>query len=282
MGARYCVVLIACLIWLSCGESGIQPVEEIQDDNGIIAYEDKANIYIINPDGTDDTFVTHGYDPHISPDRRFLVHVVNLRTENPTLHITRIDGAQTFQLTDSDVGAGFEPAWSPDGTRIAFSDGNINVIDIDGTNLTHVVLDGRQPSWSPDGLAIAFSRDPSGEDTGRNIYTINIDGSGLKQWTNAPGDEESPDWSPDGRSILYMGRVGRTWSVFVVNRHFHSVRLIRIGNIFKYPVWSPDGKRIAVWRHLGSHWGIYMAPAEVSSQVEPIKLGANARAIDWR
>jgi TolB protein len=49
------------------------------------------------------------------------------------------------------------------------------------------------PSWSPDGQRIAFSSERDGN---LEIYVINIDGSGLTRLTDHPGDDSSPAWSP--------------------------------------------------------------------------------------
>ncbi len=49
------------------------------------------------------------------------------------------------------------PAWSPDGTRIAFvAEGEITVINADGTGRSGTGRFGSEPSWSPDGSRIAF------------------------------------------------------------------------------------------------------------------------------
>ncbi|NIM52763.1 MAG: translocation protein TolB, partial [Gemmatimonadales bacterium] len=57
------------------------------------------------------------------------------------------------------------------------------------------------PAWSPDGTRIAFDRDS--EDTNREIYVMDADGSNPVRLTSHPADETFPAWSPDGRWIAF-------------------------------------------------------------------------------
>jgi Tol biopolymer transport system component len=75
----------------------------------------------------------------------------------------RPDGSGLKQITHNTVDD-FEPAWSPDGSKIAFAQGlDIWVMNADGTNLQNLTRDGSdtldaRPSWAPDGSKIAFER----------------------------------------------------------------------------------------------------------------------------
>ena len=103
-----------------------------------------------------------------------------------------------------------DPAWSPDGTRIAFArlDGpdnyNIYVMNADGSGVTRLTAEPRSdryPAWSPDGSKIAFrGYPPSG--SGTQIFTMNPDGSGQAAVPNSAGGDQ-PSWAPDGKRIAY-------------------------------------------------------------------------------
>ena len=89
-------------------------------------------------------------------------------------------------------------AWSPDGTKIAFTrtspNREIYVMSADGTgqaNLTNHAAADDSPSWSPDGTAIAFDSDRDGN---LEIYVMNADGTGPVRLTNSPGLDIEPAW----------------------------------------------------------------------------------------
>ncbi len=99
-------------------------------------------------------------------------------------------------------------AWSPDGTRIAFTsdrNGNEEVLVVEvstgeETNLTNSEAPDRQPTWSPDGSKIAFLSSPFG---GTDIYVMNADGTGRTNLTNRVASYGRPGWSPDGSRIAF-------------------------------------------------------------------------------
>jgi Tol biopolymer transport system component/actin-like ATPase involved in cell morphogenesis len=109
------------------------------------------------------------------------------------------------QLTN-DPANDADPAWSPDGTRIAFAsqrnpdapqtpkDWDIYVVSAQGgtpQRLTTDPSDDQDPSWSPDGTKIAFG---SKRDETSEIYVMNADGSNQTRLTNHPGFDGHAAW----------------------------------------------------------------------------------------
>ena len=103
------------------------------------------------------------------------------------------------------------------------------------------------PAWSPDGTRIAFQRTLSGGNT--EIFTMSAEGSGLRRLTdNAPVWDEAPAWSPDGRKIAFMrwqtDRYG--WDIWTMDADgTGQTRLTANEDLDFHPAWSPDGRTIA-------------------------------------
>ena len=87
---------------------------------------------------------------------------------------------------------------------------DIYVMNADGSGtrrLTHNARYNAEPAWSPDGRKIAFRSTRNGN---RDIYVMNADGSGKRNLTRNPAQDGSPSWSPDGRRIAFISdRDGR-------------------------------------------------------------------------
>jgi TolB protein len=83
-----------------------------------------------------------------------------------------IEADVPLRLT-TDPAQDVSPAWSPDGSELAFhTAGGIYIVRANGSGLHRISEDGGQPSWSPDGSRIAFTR-------GGELFTMALDGSGV-------------------------------------------------------------------------------------------------------
>jgi len=114
------------------------------------------------------------------------------------------DGSNVQKITTSSSYHDLYPAWSRDGSRIAYSSEKnghlrfeIYVMNSDGSQPAQLTdLGGRAsgPDWSPDGSRIAFTFADGTED--RNIYVMDADGSNMVQLTTDSAEDDNPCWSP--------------------------------------------------------------------------------------
>ncbi|MEY2529595.1 MAG: hypothetical protein QOJ05_1685 [Verrucomicrobiota bacterium] len=193
------------------------------------------------------------------------------RNGGPTrnIYVMDADGSNQTNLTPGQILDTYA-AWSPDGTKIAFTserDGNseIYVMNADGSNQVRVTNDPAadyEPRWSPDGTKFAFVSDRG--DGGRgpqglDIFVMNTDGSNPIRLTKTADDEFDPAWSPDGTKIAFTSANANDFEVFIMNADGSNQTNIsnRSTILDASPAWSPDGTRIAFQSGMNGG-GIYL------------------------
>ena len=179
--------------------------------------EGDYDLYLVNADGTGITRLTKDAladSPSWSPDGSQLAFASSGSGGVPgsvvgraLIEVINADGSGLHPLTDPpDAAEDSAPAWSPDGTRVAFvrltpAEGfQIYTIRADGTDLTKLTsIPGEKsnPSWSPEGNMIAFRDTRQGEPS--QIYVVAADGGAPTQLTRTPGNSTNPVWIDEAR-----------------------------------------------------------------------------------
>lgn len=183
-------------------------------------YVGPGELKVLSADGSGNIrHLGEGVDPAWSPDGSRIAFT-SYRSGNSEIYLINPDGSGTVQLTD-DPADDTSPAWSPDGRHIVFvRDGEIFVMNADGSDARSLGQTGGAPAWSPDGTRIAFDRLVSA-DWRWDIWVMSSDGSDPRNVTNnAPLiTSYGPTWSPDSRRIAFAH--ARTeeepYQIYVIN-----------------------------------------------------------------
>ena len=285
-----------------------------------------TNIYVVDANGTQLTrWIPEGapqdakgelaYDstPHVNPVTSEIV-CATLRHgvygfggrayRGLQIATAELDGSGYRRLTESDS-RDLNPAWSPDGTRIAFvsnrGDGyfRVYIMDADGSNVLEAAPDGairpERPLWSPDGLHLAFRRD-------QLLYTVPTVGEGARG-TGPPTTfygltRTDPVWSPDGEWLAFSHReplldwpmVSET--IYIVRpddwlNWSESKKVIRLARVDGGSMhldnlsWTPDGTALRFTAALDDNeYALYHVLTDGSGLTEITKV-ARGSSIAW-
>jgi dipeptidyl aminopeptidase/acylaminoacyl peptidase len=201
------------------------------------------------------------------------------------IYVINADGSGLRRLTD-----GMDPAWSPDGTKVAFArwrdPRGIYVIDEDGGSETLLFgwSQAKAPAWSPDGSRIVFTRQYGGREEDVEIFPgwvlpahpwwklglVRVEDRYFTELL-CYDHSFSPTWSPDGRVIAYDSDYGLHLTSpdgsFGGQSYDRSLYALSTDVRDTSPAWSPDGTRIAFMFSQHDHWEIYVMNADGSNRV---------------
>jgi Tol biopolymer transport system component len=208
------------------------------DSNRLRAVGEPVNtsdLFVMNTDGTEQTFLTRGSSATWSPDSKSIA----------------------FHASASGTGLPIRPdAGAPT------TDSQIFVMNVDDGSPTNITNSGRidqDPDWSPDGQTIVFTshdykpNDPDKGAASAEMYLISADGTGNAQQLTFKGEEpRAPAWSPDGTRIAYVCRRGGSdYEICVLNLADGTDTQLTSNTVLDAsPTWSPNGQQIVFQRNV--------------------------------
>ena len=187
--------------------------------------------------------VNIGEDPHISPDGKRLVV-----KRNQNLWVIDLKKGTALRITSTFSQI---PVWSPDGSRIAYSEGTngLTVKPANGSGDAEGLLLGANfpAAWSPGGRSIIFLR--RGVKTRMDIYGLPLFGDRKEyQILNSPFNEQTPALSPDGRWLAYTSDETGDYEIYVqsfsADGKLGADKQRASTNGGTYPVWRRDGSEL--------------------------------------
>ena len=212
------------------------------------------DIYIMNPDGSDQVNLTRhkasDFSPVWSPTGEHILFVSN-RAGIYDLFLMDANGRNVRRVFRN-LAHRIEPTWAPDGQRIAYhaampqwSIQTATIQGIGGVQVALAEIQGGNPSWSPDGEEIAFA---AGERS-RRIYIVELSSRAVRAFLpNQQPWMYGPAWSPDGTKLAFSWLkwgVGGRAAIFVANRDGSGLKQIGkpVLGIFQ-PALFLDGEKL--------------------------------------
>jgi serine/threonine protein kinase/sugar lactone lactonase YvrE len=241
--------------------------------------------------------------PSLSPDGNTIVYATAASGDDD-IYLQRVGGQKAINLTEDSPVDDTQPAFSPDGTRIAFRSerdgGGIFVMGATGESAKRVLDAGFNPAWSPDGETLVVSTvgvesSGRGPDVGE-LRVVRVH-TGEARAVDVNGDAVQPQWSPHGHRIAF-------WSYSHSERNYRDIWTVaaeggkivpvtRDEHVDWNPVWSPDGEYLyfcssragtmSLWRAaIDEETGIVRGAPELVTSSPAARMGQITIARDGR
>jgi Tol biopolymer transport system component len=218
-----------------------------------IIFDPTDDIVVSDLTGSWQRKVAEGVDPEFSPDGHFIAYCgyTNMAHDDMQIMAIKPDGSGKIQLTNI-KGAPRDPAWSPDGTKIAFNATSnkgpvVMVLDLVNAKIL-AIAPGAFPRWSPNGKRLVFVQSPGADSGPYSISIANPDGTGVERIVDIRAPVPSATWGADGASIIYTSDERHRSAIFRVKLDGTDPEEIAGDkNLEMYsPSISPDGKQLVV------------------------------------
>ncbi|HKF47119.1 MAG TPA: DPP IV N-terminal domain-containing protein [Terracidiphilus sp.] len=248
-------------------------------------------IWVMDYDGENQHQITHlgstSLSPRISPDNSRIAFS-SLSRDGWAIRMWSMELGRIVSFPGGTAGGNnFSPAWSGDGSKIAFASSRsgsseIWAADTSGGNLHQLTSFQRaeiSPTWNPrSNSQVAFVSGRTGEP---QVYTMDADGSNVQRITDG-GYAVSPSWSPNGQLLAFAwnrkygpGDPGKQDIHVLELASKNYLQITHESGSNDFPSWSPDGRHLVFERQIGKRTEIWSMLADGTQQVQLTNAGSN-------